>query len=127
MDLQHRLPDSRARCIAYPQALCTASKLALTGSSDWALEASPFQETTFKQAEPSKLRSALRQKYFIFVRCSINPGPVGSHPSVLHVHSLEAGMSNAAKCANHPKCAPAFSGAIDTTARSVPSQSIFGR
>ena len=31
-------------------------------------------------------------QYLIFVRSSIMPGPVGSHPKVFRVHSLEAGM-----------------------------------
>jgi hypothetical protein len=33
----------------------------------------------------------------------------------LRVRSLEAGISRVAKCANQPKCSPAFSGAIETT------------
>ncbi len=37
-------------------------------------------------------RSADRQ-YFTFAKSSIIPGPVGSQPSVLRVHSLDAGMS----------------------------------
>jgi hypothetical protein len=36
--------------------------------------------------------SADRQ-YFTFAKSSIIPGPVGSQPNVLRVHSLEAGMS----------------------------------
>src|ERR1700679_28585 len=49
----------------------------------------------------------LSRQYFIFVRSSITPGPVGSQPSVLRVHSLEAGISSPAKCANQSKCSAA--------------------
>jgi hypothetical protein len=43
-------------------------------------------------------------QYFMFVRSSIKPGPVGSQPRVLRVHSLEAGMSKLAKPPSQPKC-----------------------
>jgi hypothetical protein len=36
-------------------------------------------------------------QYFISSKSSINPGPFGSHCSVLRVHSLEAGISKVAK------------------------------
>src|ERR1700728_1828321 len=61
------------------------------------------------------------RQYFIFVKSSISPGPVGCQPSVLRVHSLEAGMSSVAKCASHPKCSPACSGGMDFTGIFSPS------
>src|SRR3569833_3007541 len=42
-------------------------------------------------------------QYFMFLRSSISPGPVGSQPSVLRVHSLDAGMSKPAYVPIQPK------------------------
>jgi hypothetical protein len=57
-----------------------------------------------------------RTRYSQVTQSSISPGPVGSHPSVLRVHSLEAGISCVAACPkNGPKCSPAFSAGIETT------------
>jgi hypothetical protein len=55
------------------------------------------------------------RQYFIFVKSSISPGPVGCQPRALRVHSLEAGMSSVAKRASHPKRSPACSGGMDFT------------
>jgi hypothetical protein len=55
-----------------------------------------------------------------YPKVMIDPGPVGSQPSALRV----AGISVPAKCASHPKCSRAFSGAIEITGTFSPLEEL---